>query len=102
MSPDDQLSAFLGETPRQSRADLFTLEVIKRVERRAFVSRLVVAAVWAVALAVVLWACAPVLDLTVAKLTPALAPTATVLAFVAAILMICGSSAWRGAGLFPR
>ena len=47
MSLDDQLSAFLGETPKQSRADVFTTEVMKRVERQVFLDQLKAAAVWA-------------------------------------------------------
>lgn len=88
MSPDDQLSAFLGETPKQSRADLLTLEVMKRVERQTFLNRLAVAAGGAVVLALVLWACAPALDFAVTMIAPSLAPVAAVLVVVAAVLVV--------------
>ncbi|HJV40450.1 hypothetical protein [Caulobacter sp.] len=101
MTPDDQLSAFLGETPKQSRADVFTLEVMKRVERQAFVERLAVAAGGAAVLGLVLWACAPVLNLAVTQIAPSLLPIATLLSFVAAILALGGPAVWRQTGL-PR
>lgn len=88
MSPDDQLSAFLGETPKQGRADLLTLEVMKRVERQTFLNRLAVAAGGAVVLALVLWACAPALDFAVTMIAPSLAPVAAVLVVVAAVLVV--------------
>lgn len=33
MTPDDQLSAFLGEQPATSRADLFTAVVMQKIEQ---------------------------------------------------------------------
>jgi len=98
MTPDDQLSAFLGETPRQSRADVFTLEVMKRIERQAFLERVAVGAGGAAVLALVLWACAPVLNLAVTMIAPSLAPTAAILSFVAAILVAGGPAVWRRMG----
>ncbi|PIC00505.1 hypothetical protein [Caulobacter sp. X] len=94
MSLDDQLSAFLGETPKQSRADLFTLEVMKRAQRRAFLARLATGAVGAVVLALVLWACAPALNQAVSTFATSLASTAAVLTFVAAILMLGAPGVW--------
>jgi hypothetical protein len=88
MTPDDQLSAFLGETPRRSRADLFTIEVMKRVERQAFLQRLVVAAGGSAVLALVLWACAPMLNHAVASIAPSLAPIAAVLVVAGAVLLV--------------
>ena len=99
MNLDDQLSAFLGETPKQSRADLFTAEVMKRVERQAFIDRLTTAAAGAVVSGLVLWACSPVLNLAVSKLAPNLAPIAAILAFTTAVLMAGGPSVWKRLGL---
>lgn len=99
MSPEDQLSAFLGETPKHSRADLFALEVMKRVERQVFVERIAFAAGAAAILSLVLWACAPALDAAVATMAPGLAPVAAVLTFVAAILVGGGPSVWRRLGV---
>jgi hypothetical protein len=95
MNLDDQLSAFLGEAPKQSRADVFTTEVIKRIERQVFLDSLTTAAAGAVVLGLVLWACAPVLNLAVATIAPGLAPVAALVAFVAAVLMVGGPSVWR-------
>lgn len=99
MTLDDQLAAFLGETPRQSRADLFSAEVMKEIERRVFVDRLWAAAAGAVAIGMVLWACAPVLDLAVSRLAPSLAPVAALLTFVGAAMIAGGPGVWRRLGL---
>ncbi|WP_454716464.1 hypothetical protein [Caulobacter segnis] len=99
MNLDDQLSAFLGETPKQSRADIFTTEVIKRVEQQAFLDQLKGLVVGAGAIALVLWACAPALNAVVSAIAPSLAPTAAMLAFVAAVVMAGGPGVWRRLGL---
>lgn len=99
MSLDDQLSAFLGEEPKQSRADVFTAEVMKRIERQAFLDQLTAMAAGAVVIALVLWACSPVLNLAVRTIAPGLAPIAALGAFVAAALMVGGPSVWRRLGL---
>jgi hypothetical protein len=100
MNLDDQLAAFLGEEPRQSRADVFTAEVMKRVERQIFLDQLTTMAAGAVVIALVLWACSPVLNLAVRTIAPGLAPIAALGAFVAAALMVGGPSVWRRLGLF--
>lgn len=99
MNLDDQLSAFLGETPKQSRADIFTAEVMKRVEQQAFLDQLKTAAVGAGAIALVLWACAPALNLAVSTIAPTLAPTAALLAFAGAVVLAGGPGVWRRLGL---
>lgn len=99
MSLDDQLSAFLGETPKQSRADVFTAEVMKRVEQQAFLDQLKGLVVGAGAIALVLWCCAPALNAAVSAIAPSLAPTAAMLAFVAAVVMAGGPGVWRRLGL---
>jgi hypothetical protein len=99
MNPDDQLAAFLGETPKQSRADLFSAEVMKRAERQMFLDRLTTAAAGAVVFALVLWACSPVLNLAVSMLAPSLAPIAAILAFAGAVVVAGGPSVWRRLGL---
>lgn len=99
MNLDDQLAAFLGEEPKQSRADVFTTEVMKRVERQVFLDRLTAAAAGAVVIGLVMWACSPVLNLAVKTIAPGLAPIAALGAFVAAALMVGGPSVWRRLGL---
>lgn len=99
MNLDDQLAAFLGETPKQSRADLFTAEVIQRIERQVFFDRLTTAAAGAVVIGLVMWACSPVLNLAVRTIPPLLAPVAALAAFVAAVLMVGGPAVWRRLGL---
>jgi hypothetical protein len=99
MSLDDQLSAFLGETPKQSRADIFTAEVMKRVEEQAFLDRLKALIVGGGVIALVLWACAPALDVAVSTIAPTLAPTAALLAFVGAVVVTGGPGVWRRLGL---
>ncbi|WP_297511535.1 hypothetical protein [uncultured Caulobacter sp.] len=95
MTPEDQLAAFLGEVPRQGRAELFTAEVIRRIERQVLIDRLTTAAAGAMVFALVLWACAPMLNQAVAAIAPGLAPVAAVLAFTAAVAMVGGSSVFR-------
>lgn len=102
MSLDDQLSAFLGETPKQSRADLFTLEVMRRAERRAFLERLAMSAVAAGVVALVLWACAPALNVVVATIAPSLVSIAAVLTTTAVIVVIGAPSLWSQAGASSR
>lgn len=99
MNLDDQLSAFLGETPKQSRADIFAAEVMKRVEQQAFLEQLKTVVIGAGASALVLWACAPALNAAVSAIAPSLAPTAAVLAFIAAVVMAGGPGVWRRLGL---
>lgn len=99
MNLDDQLAAFLGEAPKQSRADVFTAEVMKRIERQVFFDRLTAAAASAAVIGLVLWGCSPVLDLVVRTVAPGLAPIAALGAFVAAALMVGGPSVWRRLGL---
>ncbi len=99
MNLDNQLAAFLGEEPKQSRADVFTTEVMKRIERQVFLDRLTAGAAGAVVIALVMWACSPVLNLAVSTIAPGLAPIAALGAFVAAVLMVGGPSVWRRLGL---
>lgn len=99
MNLDDQLAAFLGETPKQSRADIFTAEVMKRIERQVFFDRLTTAAGGAAVFALVLWACSPVLNLAVSMLAPSLAPLAAIAAFIGAILVAGGPMVWKRLGL---
>lgn len=99
MTLDDQLAAFLGETPRQSRADLFTAEVMKQVERQVFLERLKGVVLGGGAIALALWACAPALNMAVASIAPNLAPAAAILAFASALVMAGGPGVWRRLGL---
>ena len=99
MTLDDQLAAFLVETPRQSRADLFTAEVMKRVERQVFLDRLKSIVLGSGAIALALWACAPALNATVASIAPTIAPAAAILTFASALVMAGGPSVWRRLGL---
>jgi hypothetical protein len=90
MTPDDRLTAFLGEIPAPAPADVFVAEVMEAVERRAFLDRLLAGAAGALALAVVLWACSPVLNLAVNALAPTLLPVAGILALTLAVLVMGG------------
>ncbi|EJL27181.1 hypothetical protein PMI01_03953 [Caulobacter sp. AP07] len=93
MTPEDRLVAFLSEddAPRRPAVDaLFVGGVMQRVARRELVIRLASSAATALAAGAVLWACAPVLDLAVHGLAPALAPTAGLLAFVLAATLLGG------------
>jgi hypothetical protein len=87
MTPDDRLSAFLAETPEPARGDVFTAEVMEAVERRVLTDRLLAGGATALAASAVLWACAPVLDLAVSTLAPALVPVGGMLALVLAATM---------------
>lgn len=95
MTPDDRLTAFLGEIPAAAPADMFVAEVMEAVEKRALVDRLLAGAAGALALSVVLWACSPVLNLTVDTLAPTLLPVAGILAFTLVL-------ATMGGRLLPR
>lgn len=99
MNLDDQLSAFLGETPIQSRAEVFSAEVMKRVERQVFLDQLTTAALVAGVLALVLWACSPALNLAVSTIAPSLTSAAAVLGLTAVVLLAGGPAVWRGLGL---
>ncbi|MFY8143001.1 MAG: twin-arginine translocation signal domain-containing protein [Caulobacter sp.] len=99
MTPDDQLSAFLGEQPATSRADLFTAVVMQKIERRAFLRDVAAAGGWAGVVGLVAWACAPVLNVLIGALAPGLAPAAAALALVAATLLVSCPSVRRRLGL---
>jgi hypothetical protein len=98
MSPEDRLVAFLSDddapASRRSAASkrdtAFVAEVMQKVARRELTVRIATAGVTALAAGAVLWACAPVLNLAVATLAPALAPTAGMLALVAAVALLGG------------
>jgi hypothetical protein len=98
MSPEDRLAAFLSQddappsrtaTPAAVDA-VFVAEVMQQVARRELTIALASAAVTALAAGAVLWACAPVLDLAVRNLAPALTPTAAILTLVAAASLLGG------------
>jgi hypothetical protein len=65
MTPDDQLSAFLGEQPATSRADLFAAVVMQKIERRAFLAQIVTAGGGAAVVGLIAWACAPALNVLI-------------------------------------
>lgn len=98
MTPEDRLAAFLSEGDAPVRpasaatgADtVFVAEVMQQVARRELAVKLASAATTALAAGAVLWACAPVLDLAVRTLTPALTPTAGILCLVAAASLLGG------------
>ncbi|ATC31673.1 hypothetical protein CA606_04490 [Caulobacter vibrioides] len=99
MTPDDQLSAFLGEQPAARRADVMIAAVMQRIERRAFVRRVAAAGGWAGVVGLISWACAPVLKDLVGALAPGLAPAAAALALVAVTLLASGPEVRRRLGL---
>jgi hypothetical protein len=90
MTPDDRLTAFLGETPAPATTDVFVTEVMEAVERRAFIDRLLAGGAAALALSAVLWACSPVLNLAVDALAPALLPVAGMLALILVVAVMGG------------
>lgn len=99
MTPDDQLSAFLGEQPATSRADLFTAVVMQKIERGVFLGRVAAAGGGAAVVGLIAWACAPALNVLIGALAPGLAPAAAALALVAATLLVSSSSVRRRLGL---
>jgi hypothetical protein len=98
MTPDDQLSAFLGEQPATSRADLFAAVVMQKIERRAFLAQIVTAGGGAAVVGLIAWACAPALNVLIGALAPGLAPAAASLALVAATLLVSSPSVRRRPG----
>lgn len=91
MTPEDRLAAFLAEddAPRRPAVDaLFVAEVMQRVARRELGVKLASAAATALAAGVVLWACAPVLNMAVHTVVPALVPTVGVLAFALTLTLL--------------
>ena len=93
MTADDRLAAFLGEEPAPARPAvdaLFVAQVMQQVARRELSLAVASTAATAVAAGAVLWACAPVLNLAVGALAPALAPAAAVLTVVAAVSLFGG------------
>jgi hypothetical protein len=92
MTPDDQLSGFLGEQPAVSRADLFTAIVMQKIEHRVFLGRIAAAAGGAAVVGLIAWACAPALNVLIGALAPGLTPVAAALALVAATLLVSSPS----------
>jgi hypothetical protein len=93
MTSEDRLAAFLGGDVAPSRPvvdQVFVAEVMQRVARRELGVKLASAAATALAAGAVLWACAPVLNLAVANLAPALVPVGGILALVAAASLMGG------------
>ncbi|HQR89104.1 MAG: hypothetical protein B7Z44_10115 [Caulobacter sp. 12-67-6] len=88
MTPDDRLSAFLGEAPAPRACDVFVAEVMEAVERRMFVDRLMAGGAAAFAGGAVLWACSPALNLAVDILAPTLVPVAGMLVLAAAAAIL--------------
>jgi len=93
MSPEDRLAAFLSAdaVPARPAVDaVFVAEVMQRVARWELRLKLASAAVTAAASGAVLWACAPVLNLAVQALAPALLPAAGILTLAAAVGLLGG------------
>lgn len=88
MSPEDRLALFLGETPAPQASGVFVAEVMEAVERRILLDRLALGGSAALAASVVLWACAPILNLAVDTLAPSLAPAAGMLLLALAALVV--------------
>ena len=98
MTPDDRLAAFLSEgavPPRPAVDALFVAEVMQAVGRRELRLKLASAAVTAAAAGMVLWACAPALNLAVQTLAPALLPAAGILTLAAAASLLGGQMLMR-------
>ena len=93
MTSEDRLAAFLGEDLAPSRPavdQVFVAEVMQQVARRELGLTMASAAATALAAGAVLWACAPVLNLAVQSLAPALTPIAGILTLVAAASLLGG------------
>lgn len=88
MTPDDRLAAFLGEAPQPATSDIFVAEVMEAVEQRILRDRLLAGGAAALAASAVLWACSPILNLSVSALAPALIPVGGILALVLASAML--------------
>lgn len=98
MSPEDRLAAFLSADAAPARPAVdaaFVAEVMQRVARRELRLKLASAAVTATAAGAVLWACAPVLNLAVQALAPALLPAAGVLTLAAGVVVLGGQISMR-------
>jgi hypothetical protein len=98
MTPEDRLAAFLSADAAPARPAVdaaFVAEVMQGVARRELRLKLASAAVTAVAGGAVLWACAPVLNLAVQTLAPALLPAAGILTLAAAISLLGGQVLMR-------
>ena len=93
MTSEDRLAAFLGEDVAPSRPavdQMFVAEVMQHVARRELGVKLASAAATALGAGAVLWACAPVLNLAVQSVAPALLPAAGILALVATVSLLGG------------
>ncbi len=93
MTREDRLAAFLSAdaAPVRPAVDaVFVAEVMQDVARRELRLKLASAAVTALAAGMVLWACAPVLDLAVQTMAPVLLPAAGILTLVAAVGLLGG------------
>jgi predicted nucleic acid-binding protein len=98
MTPEDRLAAFLSADAASERPTVdavFVAEVMQGVARRELQWKLASAAVTALAAGAVLWACAPVLDLAVRTLAPALLPAAGMLSLAAAVSLLGGQVLMR-------
>lgn len=98
MTPEDRLAAFLSADAAPARPAVdaaFVAEVMQGVARRELRMKLASAAVTAVAGGAVLWACAPVLNLAVQTLAPALLPAAGILTLAAAVSLLGGQILMR-------
>jgi len=98
MTPEDRLAAFLSADAAPGRPAVdaaFVAEVMQGVARRELRLKLASAAVTAVAGGAVLWACAPVLNLAVQTLAPALLPAAGILTLAAAVSLLGGQVLMR-------
>lgn len=98
MTPEDRLATFLSADAARARPAVdavFVAEVMQGVARRELLLKLASAAATAVVAGAVLWACAPVLDLAVRTLAPALLPAAGMLTLAAAVSLLGGQVLMR-------
>ena len=83
MTAEQRLSAFLREGRGPDRDPVFTAEVMRQVARRELGVRLGTSAVLAVAAAIGLWACAPILNAVLVPMAQTLPPVAALLTLTA-------------------
>lgn len=87
MTAEQRLSAFLQEARPPQQDPVFTAEVLRAVARRELKAQLAASAVIAIAAAVGLWACAPILNAVIEPMALTLPPVAALLTLTAVFVL---------------
>lgn len=88
MTAEQRLSAFLQEGRGPEQDPVFAAEVMRRVARQELKTQLATSAVIATAAAVVLWACAPILNTVIEPMALTLPPVAALLTLTAVFVLV--------------